>query len=52
METDKFIFKYDPKVHLPFDMIDEHLTRCKTADKKLKYLMKISSVDAHNRFAF
>ena len=51
-KDDDYIFEPDQINYLPFDMIDEHLTKCKTADKRLKYLMKISSIDAHNRFAF
>lgn len=52
LNPEQFIFKYEPAVYLPFDKIDEHLTKCKTADNKLKYLIKISSIDSHNRFAF
>ena len=50
--SDDFIFKSDPKVYLPFDKIETHLRKCGTANKRLIYLQKLSSIDAKNRFAF
>ena len=50
--SDEFIYKHDPEVYIPFDEIDHQLTLCKTADEKMEYLLKISDMDAHNRFAF
>ena len=52
METDKYIFKPEAKVYIPFYEIDKQLTLCKTADEKLDYLVRISNVTAKNRFAF
>ena len=49
---DRYIFKHDKKVYIPFDEIDNQLTLCKMADEKLAYLQTISGTDAHNRFAF
>ncbi len=52
LDSEPFIFKHEPEVYLPFDMIDKHLKKCNTAEKKCAYLIKISSIESHNRFAF
>lgn len=49
---DEYIFNYDPKVYIPFNEIDKQLTSCETAQDKMEYLLKISNIDDHNRFAF
>lgn len=50
-DDDSYIYRNDPKVRLPFEEIDQRLTKAANADERYEYLQTLVNEAPKNRFA-